>query len=443
MSLYRDLRESSLAFAAILLLLLAAIAISRSPEIFNATAPDAIDLTTSDLPKDETPAISNADIPPELLEETFATAPDDVAPKPIPWLEYQIRRGDTMEKILNNIGADKETTKIFVAQKLKSYRLLRRGERLLFRQQEGNLSEVLYKTSPDYYLTAKRDEKGIWQIAEAPPTLETVERAAGGRIISSLFEAADKAGLSDSAINLLIESLETQVDFYRDTRKNDTFRIVYTEDYDEYGEALSAKNLLAVEYINLLNPNKPRIIRAAWSPEHKGYYTENGESIQGAFLRAPLKFRRISSRFTNRRYHPVLKKWRAHRGVDYAAATGAPVRATANGTIIKVAKERGYGRVIFIKHFNIYTTVYAHLSRFASTIRKGRSVTQGQVIGYVGQSGLATGPHLHYEFRARGVYKDPLSTAIPKVLPPLRGDDLSTFKKTAALLFAELDKVVI
>lgn len=382
---------------------------------------------------------------PDLAAKPPAISEEDAVPQPPPWLEYRIRRGDTMARILKTIGADRTAQDYLLAQKLKSYRKLRRGDHLQFRlDDERQLAALRYKTSRDYYLHAGRDENGVWWANEAPPVLTTVVRKAGGQIESSLFAAADRAGFSNRAIDLLISALETQVDFHRDTRKGDSFRAIYTEALDEDGEALGAGQLLAFEYTSLLNPKKPHRLRGmAWNGKNSGYYSQAGQSLQGAFLRAPLKFRRISSKFTRRRYHPVLKKWRAHRGVDYAAATGTPVRATADGVVSKIARERGYGNVVLIKHYNVYTTVYGHLRRFAKNMRRGRKVRQGQVIGYVGQTGLATGPHLHYEFRIRGKHKDPLSQSVPKVLPPLKGQELKSFQAHAAPLAAQLHEIAI
>ena len=361
------------------------------------------------------------------------------------WLEYKIKRGDTMDKILGKIGADKEARNFLNIQDLKSYRRLRRGDYLQFRlNEQQQLVALRYKTSPDYYLHAGRDDNGELWAKEMPPVLLTVTRQSGGLIESSLFAAADTAGISDSAIDLLITALETQVDFHRDTRKGDSFRATYTETQDEDGKIIGAGKLIAFEYISLLRPKKPNEIAGVyWEGKNTGYYSLEGESLQGAFLRAPLKFRRISSRFTNRRFHPVLKKWRAHRGVDYAAPSGTPVRATADGTISLVARQRGYGKVVMIKHHNIYTTVYAHLRGFAKNTRRGRKVRQGQVIGYVGQTGLATGPHLHYEFRVRGKHKNPLSSSVPKVRPPLKGEELNQFIAYATPLITQMGEIKI
>lgn len=395
-------------------------------------------------------------IPVELPEETFIPA-EEYEPPPLPiiqqqppqaepeapppkvWLEYRIRRNDTMERILNIIKTDGEMSRFLRAQQLKSYRRLRPGEVIYFREDDGGyLVELLYKTSPDYYLTAGRDADGNLFAKEEAPETTSIRRTAAGIIDSSLFAAADAAGMSNLAINKLIEALETQIDFYREVRKGDTFRVIYNEWHDDSGEIVKTGMPLAFEYNSLLS-TRPRLIRGVYY--ENSYYAPDGTSLARAFLPAPLKYRRISSKFTHRRFHPVLKRWRPHRGVDYAAPSGTPVRSTADGVVTKVERQSGYGNVVMIKHFNIYTTVYAHLRGFAKGIRRGSRVTQGQEIGYVGQTGLATGPHLHYEMRVRGKYKDPLSVELPKQLPPLKGDALTAFQAHYQDLWLELDTV--
>ena len=437
--LQKELRDPFIAFVASLLILGALLIANPPPEEYEWPAEFAEYELAPSLPEEE--AEAELSVAEEIaVESESAESPESLSESPVPpWLEYTIRRNDTMARILERIGADDSARDYLLAQKFKSYRLLRRGDRLQFRLQDGRLTELLYKTSPEYYFHAREKEGGQWHATEAPPVLTTVTRAVGGIIESSLFQSADRAGFSEGAINLLINALETQLDFHRDTRPNDSFRALYTETIDEDGKIVGAGELLAFEYVSLLRPASPRIVRGA---QHGGeYYSPDGESMRGAFLRAPLKFRRISSRFTHRRFHPVLKKWRPHRGVDYAARTGTPVLSTADGIISTVDRQRGYGKVVMIQHLNIYTTVYAHLSRFAKGVRRGRKVRQGQVIGYVGQTGLATGPHLHYEFRVRGKHKDPLSAAVPKVLPPLKGESLKEFQDAAAPLFARLDQI--
>lgn len=402
----------------------------------------SVEFTNYDFPA-ESGEFGDADeaLDTEVIEEELVGV-EDASLTTEPWLEYRIRRNDTMESVLKNIGADEEALNYLLAKKFKTYRRLRRGDYLQFRLNDSRqLAELRYKTSPEYYFWAGRDESG-WNATEAPPVLMTVTRATGGVIDSTLFEAADDAGFSESGVNALIVALETHIDFYRDLRKNDSFRAVYTETTDEDGKPTGDADLLAFEYISLRRPDEPRVIRGAQA-ENGGYYSPEGESMQGAFLRAPLKFRRISSRFTHRRFHPVLKRWRPHRGVDYAARSGTPVRATADGEIFKIEKQRGYGNVIMIRHLNVYTTVYAHLRGFAKGMRRGRKVQQGEVIGYVGSTGLSTGPHLHYEFRVRGKHKDPLSEAVPRRLPPLKGRTLDEFKTHSAGFFAQLDEIPV
>lgn len=387
----------------------------------------------------------------ETDDEMASVIPVDEAPLAVdteakntetPWLEYRIRRGDRMDKILKAVGASAQAQEFFLAQKLKSYRRLRVGGFIQFRHDEDNrLSQLRYKTSPDYYLSAKRDD-GQWTIKEAPPVKSTATIHQGGRIDSSLFAAADKAGVPDPAIEQLIRALEWHVDFYRDVRKGDTFRLIYDQEQDEDGQLLATPFIRAYEYINRRNGGDV-IMQGLWNTKKEGFYSPKGESMQGAFLRAPLKFRRISSRFSKRRYHPILRRWRSHKGVDYAARSGTSVRSTAEGVISLVARQRGYGKVVMIKHFKIYKTVYGHLSRFAKGVKKGGRVKQGQVIGYVGQTGLATGPHLHYEFRVHNKHKNPLSTSVPRQLPSLNQQELTRFKQASANLYDKLQAIPI
>ena len=413
-----------------------ALSLLNMPEKMDA--PPLLQIGTPDIPEFSPTTTQET----EFTEEAVAAADTTVTEAEVEveesWLEYRIRRGDNMDKVLRKIKAGDDIRSHILSQKLKSHRRLRIGDTIYFKLREGgDLSELLYKTSPDYYLLAGRDATNTPWVREEAPDVRSESRHIGGVIDSSLFAAADAAGMSDAAIDRLINVLETQIDFYRDVRKGDTFRVIYEEWRDQYGDVVKIGDILAFEYDNRLR-SRPRIITGAASPQRDQYYTPEGESMRRAFLPAPLKFRRISSRFSLKRFHPVLKRNRPHRGVDYAARTGTPVRSTADGVIIKSTKERGYGNVVMIKHFNIYTTVYAHLRGFAAGVRKGRRVRQGDIIGYVGQTGLATGPHLHYEFRVRGKHKDPLAVDLPKQLPPLTGEELKAFQQHSAPVLAQL-----
>lgn len=386
----------------------------------------------------ETAVIDAAPAPAAADSPVAAVPPPPAAPT---WLEYRIRRGDTLERILRTLYSPDDMRDYLLKQKMKTYRRLRTGSVIYFQQDKaGNLQNLLYKTSPEYYFSAGRDEQGALWVKEAPPATSIIRRQYYGVIESSLFAAA--GGMSDIAVTKLVQVLETQIDFYRDVRKGDTFRVIYDIRADENGEVIAVDDIIAFEYDSKLE-SRPRRIRGVYYDNGKisGYYTPEGDSLQRAFLPAPLKYRRISSRFSKNRFHPVLKRWRPHRGVDYAAATGTPVQSTADGIVSLVDKQRGYGRVVMIKHFNIYTTVYAHLKAFRKGIRRGKRVKQGEIIGYVGQSGLATGPHLHYEFRVRGKHRDPLSTVLPKQLPSLKDATLKQFEQYSAPLFTELDNL--
>ena len=346
------------------------------------------------------------------------------------WQQYRIRRNDLMHIILPRLGATEDAVRFFLNHNFESYRKLRRGATIDYRQNTaGDLVRLRYKTGADYYLTAELGDDGKWAARENPPVLTTMTVAKGGRIRknSSLYEDAKAAGIPDTAIDALINALDWHIDFFREQRENDAFKMAYQQVVDEDGELIGAPLLLAYYYQSHLRPRKPRIVEGLWNANKDGYYAPDGESMQGAFLRAPLKYRRISSGF-GRRKHPILKKWRAHKGVDYAALPGTPVRATADGIVTKARKERGYGNVIVIKHYDIYTTVYGHLRGFARGLKRNKKVRQGDIIGYVGSTGLSTGPHLHYEFRVRGVHKDPLSAALPRRLPPLDAKALAKFQ---------------
>ncbi|MDH3317575.1 MAG: peptidoglycan DD-metalloendopeptidase family protein [Gammaproteobacteria bacterium] len=265
--------------------------------------------------------------------------------------------------------------------------------------------------------------------------LERRTAYAAGRIENSLFLAGQRAGLSNKVIMELVEIFGWDVDFALDIRSGDSFLVVFEELFKD-GEKVADGNILAAEFVN--KQNQYRAVRYE-NPEGRAtYFTPDGTSMRKAFLRTPVKFGRVSSRFNLKRRHPVLHRIRAHRGVDYAAAPGTPVRATGDGKIIYVGRKGGYGRTVILRHGSTYTSLYAHLRSYAKGIRSGRRVQQGQVIGYVGRSGLTTGPHLHYEFRVRGVHRNPLTVKFPKASPVPEALKLDFLAKTQELV-AQLD----
>jgi murein DD-endopeptidase MepM/ murein hydrolase activator NlpD len=278
---------------------------------------------------------------------------------------------------------------------------------------DGKLAALRYHPSETRSLLVERSGDGFGaQVEEHALERRLVHRS--GIITESLFQAAQSAGISERIVMELAEVFGWDIDFALDIREGDRFTVVYDEVYKD-GRKIEDGKILAAEFIN--QGRRFRAIHYTDPSGNSGYFTPEGKNVKKAFLRSPVRFSRISSRFTLKRWHPVLKRWRAHRGVDYAAPTGTPIRAAGDGKVNFAGTKGGYGNAVFIQHGSSYTTVYGHLSRFGRGIRSGTRVKQGQVIGYVGSSGLATGPHLHFEFRVNGVHRNPLTVKLPDGKP--------------------------
>jgi len=256
-----------------------------------------------------------------------------------------------------------------------------------------------------------------------------------GEIENSLFLSGLTAGLSDKVIMEMAYIFGWDIDFALDLRKGDHFKLIYGEHYLD-GEKIADGEILAAEFTN-----RSKTFRAVRFSDAEGrgqYYSPEGHSMRKTFTRTPVPLSRISSRFNPNRKHPVLKTNRPHRGVDYAARTGTPILATGDGKVAFKGRKGGYGRTVILSHGGKYTTLYAHMSRYKKGLRTGQRVRQGQTIGYIGSSGLATGPHLHYEFRVNGVHRNPLTVALPKA-EPLPKKYRAEFKEQAAPLLAQLN----
>jgi murein DD-endopeptidase MepM/ murein hydrolase activator NlpD len=258
-------------------------------------------------------------------------------------------------------------------------------------------------------------------------------------IRDSLFSAGQTAGLSDKLIMRLVEMFRWDIDFALDIRDGDRFAVLYEEVFRN-GVKVMDGEILAAEFIN--QGRRYRAVRFVNPQGRADYYTEDGKALRKAFLRTPVEFTRISSHFNLRRRHPVLHTIRAHRGVDYVAPQGTPVRATADGRVRFMGTKGGYGNTVVLDYSGNYSTLYAHLSRFVPKLRTGQGVRQGQVIGYVGSTGLATGPHLHYEFLVNGVHHDPLTVKLPGALP-LPPPQVAVFEAQARKRFAKLDALTL
>lgn len=336
----------------------------------------------------------------------------DPVPEAHQWQEVRVQRGDTLGKILSNHGISPQAIHPFSGQDpdLRKVADLRVGDLLRLDIRDGELHAIERVISRAESLRTQWVENQ-WQTETVVRDLERRTRYTRGTIEGSLFVAGQTAGLSDRMIMQFANIFAWDIDFALDIRTGDTFQVLYEELYVE-GEKFSDGNILAAEFIN-----RDRVVQAFRYEDTQGdvhYLDATGKSLRRAFLRSPVEFSRISSRFNPNRRHPVLNTIRAHRGVDYAAPTGTPIRASGDGRVEFVGVRGGYGNTIMLRHGQAYTTLYAHLSRFARGIRTGTRVKQGQIIGYVGMTGLASGPHLHYEFQVNGVHRDPLTVALPK-----------------------------
>jgi len=272
---------------------------------------------------------------------------------------------------------------------------------------------------------------------------ETIERAlerrthvARGVVDSSLFDAGGQAGLSDAMILKLATAFSYDIDFAQDLRVGDSFSVIYEDVYRE-GERLRDGDILAATFVNA--GKRFTAYRYVDAEGNVSYYSEDGRPLRKSFLRTPVDFARISSGFSAGRMHPILGTMRAHRGVDYAAPSGTPIYAAGDGKVQFRGQQPGYGNVVILQHSGNVTTLYGHMSRFAG-IANGQRVRQGQLIGYVGMTGLATGPHLHYEFRIGGVHRDPLTVTLPKP-EPLPAGELARFRQQVQPMLARLRQV--
>ena len=328
------------------------------------------------------------------------------------WRTERVQRGDTVAELLRRLNVDDINASNYLRNNkaAESLQRLSAGKDIQAETRaDGSLLSLRYTSnSGSQIIIEKKDDSFSTRILNAQIEKRTVMRT--GEISSTLFAATDAAGLSDAAASQLADIFSGDIDFHRDLRKGDKFSVIYEVNYSN-GEAVSTGNILAAEFIN--QGHQYRALYYEMSKNNGSYYSPDGKNMRKAFLRSPLEFSRVSSGFTLARFHPILNKWRAHKGVDYAAAIGTKVKVTADGTIDYVGQQTGYGNVVMVNHQGHYSTVYGHLSRFASGLHRGQRVMQGDIIAYTGQSGMATGPHLHYEFKIDGQQHDPLRVALP------------------------------
>jgi murein DD-endopeptidase MepM/ murein hydrolase activator NlpD len=329
-------------------------------------------------------------------------------------LALTINRGDTLDRLFrrNDLDLGDLAKMVRLPAAAPYLKKLIPGDELLIEHDEGRLISLYRELDLTSALKITREDDGFaTEIIDRP--LQVERKTAYGRIETSLFESAIDAGLPDKTVMNLAGIFAWDVDFVLDIRAGDDYYVLYEQLYQD-GEYLGDGEIIAAEFNN--NGRTIQAIRFVDKNGRSDYFTPEGQSVRKAFLRAPVDFR-VSSSFNPNRRHPVLKTVRPHRGTDYAAPYGTPIKATGDGKVIFRGVKSGYGNVVILQHGGNITTLYAHMSKFNSKVRNGTRVRQGQTIGYVGKTGLVTGVHLHYEYRLNGVHRNSRTVKLPQADP--------------------------
>ena len=350
-------------------------------------------------------------------------------------IEVIVGRNDTLDGIFRRLALDMGD--LAAIRSLPGIRqsldYLRPGDAIRLTHLGGAINKLWRKVSETQTLEVVRKDDGFDANMISNP-VETRIRTAAATIDSSLFQAAESADMSDGIALKLANIFAWDIDFVLDIREGDRFTAVYQQIYQN-GKYLRDGEVLAAEFVN--NGKVYRAVRFVSDSGQPSYYTPDGLGLRKAFLRAPVEFTRVSSVFNPHRKHPLLNLIRGHMGTDYAAPTGTPVHASGDGRVAFAGRRGGYGNAVVLAHSNSISTLYGHMSRFAARIRVGTHVQQGDVIGYVGMTGLATGPHLHYEYLVNGVHRNPQTVQLPGA-EPLRAGALSVFREVTRPLLAAL-----
>jgi len=375
-------------------------------------------------------------INPALSSNKKQTLTEKKSPPLYAWLDEKVRRGDSLAHLFKrNKLSPQDLYKIMrLGKSTRALKHIQPGQTFKFRLGEKQqLIEMVYQQNRFQSLRIERQDdhfvaSTLSRVAQKRP------QHISGIINSSLFVDAKNAGMNAALIMDLVSIFGWDIDFALDLRKGDSFSLIYEEHFLD-GLKIKDGAILAAQFTN--QGRTYRAIRYTDPNGKSNYYTPKGLSMRKAFLRTPVDFRRISSRFGKRK-HPVLNRMRLHKGVDYTASRGTPVKASGDGKIIFRGRKGAYGKAIIIRHGGRYSTLYAHLNNYRRGLYNGKVVKQGQIIGYVGSSGRATGPHLHYEFRINGVHRNPLTVKLPNAAP-INKNFKTTFKQHALRLLAQLD----
>lgn len=356
------------------------------------------------------------------------------------WREELVRRGDTLGTLLARLDVDDAAAQSFLRSdaRARALRVLKPGASLrALTDDEGRLITLRSTVGGQTLSVVRADGEASGFVTRTDTPVETTGlEVRANEIRTTLFAAADEVDVPDAVTSQLADIFGGDIDFHHDVHPGDRFTLVY-ETHRIDGAPAGPGKIVAAEFVDSGIAHRAFLWRAPEGTE--GYYDENGRSVRKAFLRSPLGFTRITSGFSFARLHPFLQSWRAHKGVDFAAPIGTPVHAAGAGRAIVVGQQSGYGNVIMIQHGAKYTTVYAHLSRFAEGLKRGSRVAQGELIGYVGETGWATGPHLHYELRVDDLQVNPLTVALPEG-QPVPASERASYAAVEAPLAAELDQ---
>ncbi len=403
----------------------------------SATGSQQLELPTPSSVTERTPIepaanLSKRPAPTEAVSNQTPTDPD------AEWTTLTVRNGDNLAAVFNRAGLTARDVHDVVNTDARTAELTRiyPGDQLaLLIDTDGQLQALRYEVSETEVLHLSRNADAGYATNIETITLERRIVEAEGRISSSLFNAAVDAGLDHGLTMELAAIFAWDIDFALDIRRNDRFVVIYEELYRD-GEKVRNGNILAAEFIN--RGDRFRALRYETAADESNYYSPDGRSMRKAFLRTPTDFTRVSSDFNPNRIHPVLGTKRPHRGTDYAAPPGTPIKAAGDGKIIERGWKGGYGNTVVLQHGTRYTTLYAHMRSFANGHSVGDRVKQGEIIGYVGSTGMSTGAHLHYEFRVDGVHRNPRTVDLPDA-EPIAERYRADFERSTARWIARLD----
>tara|TARA_R110002072_G_scaffold98034_1_gene215843 strand:+ start:3635 stop:4945 length:1311 start_codon:yes stop_codon:yes gene_type:complete len=402
----------------------------------------ALVVAMSAVPDSEEQPTEQIPISLSIKQSEIVAEPATAAEPEQPWQEFKIRSGDSLASIFDKAGLSPRELHdvISLGPSTSVLGKIMPGQAIKIRKDKiGRLKDLAYEATRLKTLHVSRGENGFesqWELLE-PEVILNYKTATITKDNPSLYHAGKDAGLSDNLIMKLAYVFQWDISFALDLRQGDNFTVLFEDVYVE-GEKIRQGDILAAKFSNY--GKTYTAVRYADESGRSDYFTPEGRSLRKAFLRDPVHFSHVSSSFNLRRLHPIHKKVMPHRGIDYAANRGTPVLASGDGKVSIARQNSASGRYVVIQHGEQYTTKYLHLSAFAKGIRAGSSVKQGQTIGYVGATGWATAPHLHYEFLVDGVHRNPRTVKLPKA-DPIRANNLQVFKQATATLIAQLDSI--